>query len=78
MRKILRRMRDDAAPTKEAARRVNAEEGVTLLDEKPSTLLVEGEADAISAIAEKLEGWSMLDFNKVSPPDARARAKRQP
>jgi hypothetical protein len=78
MRKILRRMSEEAATAEEAAKRVSAGEGVTVLDEKPSSLLVEGEPDAILAIAEKLDGWSLLDFNKVSRPDTRQRVKRPP
>ena len=78
MRKILRRMSEDAATVEEAAKRVNAEGGIAVLDEKPSSLLVEGEADAISAVAEKLDGWSLFDLNRISRPDTRARVKRSP
>ena len=78
MRKILRRMSEEAATVEEAAKRLDAEEGITVLDEKPSGLLVEGEPDALVAIAEKLDGWSLLDLNKIGRPDTRARVKRPP
>jgi hypothetical protein len=78
MRKILRRMTEEAVTVREAAKRVDEEEGITLLDEKPSGLLVEGEPEALAAIAEKLGGWSLLDFNKISRPDTRVRVKRPP
>lgn len=76
MRKILRRMSDEAASAKEAAKRVSKEDGVTVLEEKPSSLLVEGEADALAAAAQKLGGWSLLDHASIKRPDTRARVKR--
>jgi hypothetical protein len=75
MRKILRRVSEEAA-TSQAAARISAEGGVVVLDEKPSSLLLEGEPDALSAIAERLRGWSLIDLSRVKLPDARARVKR--
>lgn len=62
---ILRRMSEEAATVEEAAKRLDAEEGIT---EKPSSLLVEGEPDALVAIAEKLDGWSLLDSQQDRAP----------
>jgi hypothetical protein len=78
MRKILRRMTETAVTAEEAAKRVDAEEGVTLLDERPSSLLVEGEPEALSAIAKTLCGWCLLDVDRISRPDTRVRVKRPP
>jgi hypothetical protein len=78
MRKILRRMTETAVTAEEAAKRVGTEEGVTLLDERPSSLLVEGEPEVLSAIAKKLSGWSLLDVDRISRPDTRARVRRPP
>jgi hypothetical protein len=78
MRKILRRMTETAVTAEEAAKRVVTEDGVTLLDEMPSSLLVEGEPEVLSAIAKKLNGWSLLDVGRIGRPDTRARVKRPP
>jgi hypothetical protein len=76
MRKILRRIDEQGPPAKEAARRLHAEEGITVLDEKPSTLLVEGDAETIDSVVETIDGWRAFNFSKVQVPDARPRVMR--
>ncbi len=78
MRKILRRVDERGPPAREAARRLHDEEGITVLDEKPSTLLVEGDPDAIDAAVETIGGWSVYSFAKIKKPDARPRVVRAP
>ncbi|MBX9587847.1 MAG: hypothetical protein K2X43_00990 [Hyphomonadaceae bacterium] len=77
MRKILRRIDDDAPPAREAAKRLQAEDGVTVLDEQPSSLLVEGDAEAIEAAVESIEGWSVYGSTSIKVPDARPRVLRK-
>ncbi len=78
MRKILRRVDEHAPPAREAAKRLHAEEGITVLDEKPSSLLVEGDPEAIDAAVETIGGWSVYSFGKIKKPDARPRVARAP
>lgn len=78
MRKILRRMDDSAPDAGEAAERLNAEEGITVLDENPSSLLVEGDEEAITNALRKIGGWSAFNFGRIDVPDTRPRVVRRP
>jgi hypothetical protein len=78
MRKIVRRVDEHGPPAEEAAKRLDAEAGITVLDEKPSSLLVEGDADAIEAVVETMDGWRAYNFGKIQVPDTRPRVQRSP
>jgi hypothetical protein len=78
MRKILRRMDESAPKAGEAAKRLNAEDGITVLDEKPSSLLVEGDEDMIAEAIRKIGGWTAFNFGKIDVPDTRPRVSRRP
>jgi hypothetical protein len=78
MRKILRRTDDSAPGAEETAQRLNAEDGVTVLDEKPSSLLVEGDEGAITQALRKIRGWTAYNFSKIEVPDTRPRVLRRP
>jgi hypothetical protein len=70
---------DDSAPDAgQAAERLNAEDGITVLDEKPSSLLVEGDEDTIAEVLRKIGGWSAFSFGKIEVPDTRPRVSRRP
>ena len=77
MRKILRRMDEDAPEAGETAERLNAEDGNTVLHEKPTSLLLEGDEEAIDAVARKIRGWSLFSFGKVELPDPRPQVGRR-
>jgi hypothetical protein len=73
VRVILRRMDGGGPSPTDAVRQVNAANGVTVIDEKPSALLVEGEAGAIDALARSMLGWRAFPVTRIPVPDARPR-----
>jgi hypothetical protein len=78
MRMILRRMDENGVSAREAARRLDVERGIAVIDEKPSALLVEGDADVISAVARRLDGWRTFALERIPPPDTRQRVLKKP
>jgi len=73
---ILRRLDTSGPSPADAVRQANAAEGVTVIDEKPSALLVEGEPGAIEALTHAMLGWRAFPVNRIPVPDARPRVLR--
>jgi hypothetical protein len=75
---IFQRMGKRGVSAREAARRLDADQHIAVLDEKPSTLLVEGDADAINTAARDLDGWKTFALNRIQIPDTRQRVLIRP
>ncbi|RTL65098.1 MAG: hypothetical protein EKK41_20615 [Hyphomicrobiales bacterium] len=73
MRKIVRRVEDDAPSAEETAKRISGQDGVTILDLNASSLLVEGESEAIDAALRGIDGWNAFALSTIQVPDTRQR-----
>ncbi|WP_044563325.1 hypothetical protein [Azospirillum sp. B4] len=73
-RVILRRLKQDATPSAQAASLIDNAAGMVVLDKRnPSMLLVEGQPELISAMVQRLNGWSAFPLATVERPDTRVR-----
>lgn len=70
---ILRKVGKEAAAAPDAARRVG-DAGAVVLDQQPSSLLVEGDAAALQEAARTLDGWTAIPLRRFERPDSDERA----
>jgi hypothetical protein len=60
------------------AHRLGGYAGLNVLDTKPSSLLIEGDAKIVEKVSRGIEGWTAFPFAKISVPDTRPRILRPP
>jgi len=78
-RLILNQFQPDGAKLEEAAQRVLASPDLRLLRENsPTSLLIEGAADAVARLLGDLKGWNVLPVVTYARPDTRARVLEPP
>lgn len=51
-------------------------QGVTVLDESPRMLLVDGPAEALNAAVRRFQGWELVPEGFTPLPDTRVKIKR--
>jgi len=66
-----------SAPTS-FVEQVRGHEGVSILDESPRMLLVEGPEAELQRLLETASGWLLVPERSISLPDLRPRVKRPP
>jgi hypothetical protein len=68
---ILRRIDDTGPSSADVASHLDAAPGVSVLDKNPGSLLVEGDAGSIAAVAKVLNGWRSFPVARIPVPDTR-------
>ncbi|MBE1508527.1 hypothetical protein [Rhizobium viscosum] len=71
---ILRRESAAALSSSETAERMGRA-GATVVDEKSTSLLVEGDEETIRAATQGLTGWRAIPMKRYSIPDTRKKIK---
>jgi len=71
---ILRRVRDDAPTTSETVMRLGKTRAV-VIDQKPASVLIEGDEQAIRDAAATAVGWTAILMRRYPVPDTRQKIK---
>lgn len=77
-RVIMRRVDPGGLSASDLAHRLAGCIGVKVLDEKPNSILVEGEADILQEASQSIEGWTAYPFARIPIPDVRPRVLKSP
>lgn len=71
MQQIILRKEDAAAPSSSETAEKIGRAGATVVDEKASSLLVEGDEETIRSATRGLTGWKAIPMKRYSVPDTR-------
>jgi hypothetical protein len=78
LRAIVRKTNPQAMPAPDLVRRLGGYVGLRVLDEKPNSLLIEGETPVVEEALQAVEGWTMFPFARIPVPNTRPRVLKPP
>ncbi|QIO54597.1 hypothetical protein HA461_25760 (plasmid) [Rhizobium leguminosarum bv. trifolii] len=71
MQQVILRKESTSAPSSSEAAEKLGRAGATVVDEKSSSLLVEGDEETIRSVTRDLTGWKTIPMKRYSVPDTR-------
>ncbi len=77
MARFILRFRGPGPPSEDDLRRIRSAAGVTVIDDTSRRMvLVDGAADEVKKLREKLPGWLFAEERQVPLPDVRMKTKK--
>ncbi|MDX0985793.1 hypothetical protein GOL22_27220 [Sinorhizobium medicae] len=76
IQQVILRKENDSAPSGKTVKRMVETRGISVVDEKPSSLLIEGDEAAIKSATQSIKGWRSFPTRRYSVPDTKVKAGR--
>lgn len=76
IQQMILRKENDSAPSGETVKQMVRTRGISIVDEQPSSLLIEGDEAAIKSAVQAIQGWQSFPTKRYSVPDTKVKIGR--